>query len=139
MTSLMTPCPSTPMSPPSLKLRFSSLTHLKNLPLPNSFCHQILVHSLISSRLDYCYNVLASLPDINIQKLQSVQTAALCLRTKLITSPPLDSYTGSPSVIISAVKRWSWSINPSMIRHLTTSSPFSCPIPLAYSFSLVVS
>ncbi len=44
-----------------------------------------LVHSLISSHLDYCNNVLAGLPDIDIMKLHAVQNAAAPLTMRVKT------------------------------------------------------
>ena len=56
--------------------RISRIRRFLTLPATKT-----LVHSFISSRLDYCNSVLSGLPDSDIQKLQCIQNAA----THLIT------------------------------------------------------
>ncbi len=41
-----------------------------------------LVHSFVSSRLDYCNSTLCGLPEVDLNKLQCVQNAAACLVTR---------------------------------------------------------
>ncbi len=56
--------------------RISRIRRFLTLPAAKT-----LVHSFVSSRLDYCNSVLAGLPDSDIQKLQCVQNAAARLIT----------------------------------------------------------
>ena len=42
-------------------------------------CTETLIHAFISSRIDYCNNLLYGLPAYQIQKLQRVQKSAACL------------------------------------------------------------
>ena len=42
-----------------------------------------IVHSLVTSHLDYCNSVLAGLPNHDIKRLQCIQNAAACLTTKM--------------------------------------------------------
>ncbi len=56
--------------------RISRIRRFLTLPAAKT-----LVHSFVSSRLDYCNSVLAGLPDSDIQKLQCVQNAAAHLIT----------------------------------------------------------
>ena len=49
------------------------------IPYPSH--HKTLVHSFVSSRLDYCNSVLSGLPDCDIQKLQCVQNGVAHLTT----------------------------------------------------------
>ena len=57
--------------------RISHICKFLSLPVTKT-----LVHSFISSRLDYCNSALSGLPDYDIQKLQCIQNAAAHLITR---------------------------------------------------------
>lgn len=60
-----------------LRICFYELRQLRYLSRSLSNCNvKMLLHALISSRLDYCNSIYAGQPDTLLQKLQSVQNAA---------------------------------------------------------------
>ena len=64
------------------KTSFFALYHIGKLRIIlDNACIEKLVHTFISSRLDYCNSILYGCPSYEIQKLQSVQNAAARLIT----------------------------------------------------------
>ena len=55
----------------------------ESLTLPTA---EQLIHTFISSRLDFCNSLLAGLPKHTVQRLQKVQNAAACSLTRTKTS-----------------------------------------------------
>ncbi len=74
------------LSPHISKICKSAVFLLRQISRIRDFLTQdafkIIVHSLVTSRLDYCNAALARLPDQDIKRLQCIQNAAACLTTK---------------------------------------------------------
>ena len=65
------------MLTPSVKIAFYQLRHLATIRRFLSYQHfEILIHTFVTSRLDYCNSLLSGLPQNLLQKLQFVQNSA---------------------------------------------------------------
>ena len=68
------------------KLTSSAFFHLKNIKQIRKYLNndatETLVHAFISSKLDYCNSLFLGLPDVQMNRLQSVQNAAARVVTR---------------------------------------------------------
>jgi len=86
----------------------STYLHLRNI---GSIRHMLtqeatekLVHALVTSRIDYCNSVLASIPDYKCQRLQKVQNTA----ARIITRTPKHDHITAVLKELHWIKISSW-------------------------------
>ena len=101
--------------------------------LSNDSC-ATLVHSFVTSRIDYCNSLLANLPNCVLSKIQKVQNVAARILTRHRDfhdiSPVLSTSTGFLFCYEFVTKSIFWLSNVSMSSDLLSWKIFSLPISL---------
>nr|XP_054594398.1 uncharacterized protein LOC129161884 [Nothobranchius furzeri] len=117
----------------------SSFFHLRNVaklsPILSRSELETVLHTFISSRLDYCNSLFTCLSRASLNRLQVVQNACARLLTKSSKHTHItrfsSSFTGCQSTSGFISRSWFWSIGPYMDKHHLTLVIFLVPTPPA--------